>query len=490
MSKFEIHFDALRKSGIFRSVFEFSETLGIKVYIVGGGLRDLFFSGDISDFDFAVSHGVPELSEAVAKKLNGSCFPVGRGRNCYRVVTSHENGFKEIDFTSFKGNGIEEDLKHRDFTVNAIAVSVKELFEEDKPVILDPLNGIGDLNEGKLRLISSEAIDEDPLRILRGFRLAATFFLDMDEKFVLEAGKKRKKLKTVSAERIRTELFKILSAQRSSDIIERMIVLEIMDEIIPEISSWQDIDQGSRHRFDLLRHAVKTLEYVESTIGDRYSPLSRHEAGINQHLDESIEYSVTRKGMLKLAALLHDSGKPCRMKIYDDKVTFYGHDEEGAKINRRIGARLKIGRTGKRILANITKHHMRVLHLSKLDHITKRAIDRFIRDCGAETIEILLLTLADAWATRDERDIEYTDVEKVVNTLMDRYFEEEREEIVPLLRGRDIMDILAIGEGPLVGKYLEIIREKESEGIIESRDDAVKFLMSLSGEKGAEETPF
>lgn len=471
--------DRLRVSDVLKAVYTVAKRMDNDIFFVGGGLRDMIAAGKVGDMDFAVKYSVREVADAVADLINGTSFPLGREKGCYRVSLKRGGTLSELDFTAYKGPGIEDDLRKRDFTINAMALSVNGLFEKDAPEILDPFEGRADLSEGRLRLVSDNAIDEDPLRILRGFRLSAAFALDMDEEFLTLASEKRTKLKDVSPERIRTELFKTLDHDGACHFIERMVDLEILQEIVPELSSWDDIDQGDKHRFRLLKHSLKTLRYLESILENEYPIFVSYRDKLGSHLKEEIEYGINRRAMLKFAALLHDSGKPCCLGREGDRVTFYGHDEEGARINRCIAGRLKVGRFGRRVLANITRRHMRVLHLSRVEKVTGRAMDRFVRDCGEETPEVLLLALADAWATRDTRDVEYTDVEMVVGLLMERYLELGEEEVVSFLGGRDVMELLGIGEGPEVGKHLALLREEEMAGRINSVSDAVEFLRRM-----------
>ena len=468
----------LREFYLLQQVYSVSVEEKTEVYLAGGCLRDMLLTGSAADFDFAVEKGMQELAESVAEQVEGSCFPLGSEGN-YRVAVKGPEGLMELDFSPYKDREIEDDLKKRDFTINALAISVKELFEDDSPLILDPSGGLEDLAGRKLRLISHAAIDDDPLRILRGFRIGASYSLELDPDFVEAAGRNKNLLGRVSAERIRTELFKLLACKGAGPYVGKMAEIKVLEEIIPEITGWESIDQGSHHRFYLLKHSLKTLEYLEQILSDGCDTIGQFWPEFISHLNEEVEYAVTRRGLLKFAALLHDSGKPACIGRVEDKITFYGHEEEGALINGSIAKRLKMGNNSRNILEVITRQHMRTLHLSKVDTVSRRAADRFIRDCGRETPEVLLLALADAWATRDERDVEYADVEKVVSLLARRYFESPPEAILPLLNGREVMGLLGIDEGVEVGRYIHLLIEEQGEGRVKSKGDAVKFLEAL-----------
>ena len=282
----------------------------------------------------------------------------------------------------------------------------------------------------------------------------------------------------VSAERIRAEIFKMFSSGDAFPYLEEMLSSGVLQEVMPEISGWKDIDQGTHHDFNLLDHALRTVRYIDSITSGDCPEVSTHETELHMHLDEMLEAGISRMSMLKFAALLHDSGKPSCLKRENGKVSFHGHEDKGSVINKKIASRLKVGRFAGRVLSNITAQHMRVLHLSKLEKVTPRAMARFIRDCGDETPEVLLLALADSWATRESRDIEHTDVESIVSSLFDLYYETDVVEESSFLKGRDVMRELGIAEGVQVGRYLELVSEAERAGCIGSREDALKFLRS------------
>ncbi|MDT8318144.1 MAG: HD domain-containing protein, partial [bacterium] len=455
--------------------------MNIETYLVGGGLRDLIVSGRASDYDFAVKERAKEIAFALAAELNGSAFELGRGdKACFRVAFKENDNLVEIDFSPFKDETIEKDLKKRDFTINAMALSLRKLFEDESPGILDPFNGRQDLLSGKLKLISGTAIDEDPLRILRGFRFAAAFSIIPDSEFLSLAREKRGKLSAVARERVRTEFFKMLAAESSYMQVNSMAETGVLSEIIPDISSWEEVEQGEWHRFALLKHSLKTLEYVETILGEKDSLFSLYNKQLVSHLGQEIEYGIDRRAMLKFASLLHDSGKPSTLEIRGEKVTFHSHEEAGAKLNSKIAADLKIGRAARSILVNITRQHMRILHLSKLEKISTKASNRFIRDCGDELPEVLLLALADTWATRDARDLDYTDVEGLVSFMLRLWIDRPAIPNEPFLNGNEVMEITGSKEGVEVGRYLALLADAEIDGLVSSKAQARQYLKQIS----------
>lgn len=315
----------LKNSHLFKAVYKASKRFNSDCYLVGGSIRDLLSLEEFCDHDFALSCDIDSFAGIVASELGAHSFRLGTDKACARVVF-YENGEKmEADFSPLKADSIEEDLKRRDFTINAMACSLWSLFEDGVVKLVDPLGGQKDLEEGCLRLISEESIEEDPLRILRGFRIASNLSLSMDEEFLLLAEKHKGLLSKVAAERIRAEIFKTLYSRHTLPYLEKMLFSGVLQEVIPELSEWKDIDQGSHHDFRLLDHATKSLGYIDSITSGDCPEFLAHRMKLSAHFDEMLEDGISRRSMLKFAALLHDSGKPSCLKREDGKEIGRAH---------------------------------------------------------------------------------------------------------------------------------------------------------------------
>ncbi|MBI4746026.1 MAG: HD domain-containing protein [Deltaproteobacteria bacterium] len=191
---------------------------------------------------------------------------------------------------------------------------------------------------------------------------------------------------------------------------------------------------------------------------------------------EEVEDYVTRRGLVKIAALLHDSGKLYTRTMQDGRGRFLGHEEKGEAISADIAKRLKLSRRSEMILCGLTANHMRVLGLSKLRKATKRARYRFFRDADGYGLELLILSLADAMATPVEGK-RLEDLKGLIGNLAEYYFEEftavpQR----PLITGKDIMRLFGIPEGKKVGKLMEAVREAEALGKVSDTKEAIDYL--------------
>lgn len=467
----------LRGSEAVRAAFEISKELDRKVCLVGGTVRDLLLkSGLGNDYDFVVEgKGLP-FARAFADKVGGSFFILDEKRDASRVVS--KKGF-QADFSGVRGS-IEEDLRLRDFTVNSMAIPVDSVFGVGIPVLLDPLGGLSDINSGVLRASSLRSLKEDPLRILRAFRFSSAFGFRIDNGLLEQIREGREALTGVSAERLRSELFMILDAPGAYDILEEMDEAGVLNTLFPEVGKWKGFYQGGWHLRDLFNHSMKTVAAAEEVLShlNRYFP--RHFNEVESHMGEEIEACVTRRGLLKLASLLHDSGKLYTRVMEGDRGRFFGHDKAGERLSASIAKGLKLSRRSEIILKGLTSNHMRILGLSKLKRVTGRAKYRFFRDAEGFGPDLLVLALADAQATPIEGN-RLEEFNRLVGALADYYYEEftpvpQR----PLLTGEEIMRAFGIPQGKQIGEMLDALREAEMTGKVTNKREAINYLKKWS----------
>ncbi|MFA4911723.1 MAG: HD domain-containing protein [Desulfobacteria bacterium] len=473
----------LTRSYILKNAYSISKELGISIFLVGGTIRNLLLSSRLEkDFDFAMEGDVQSTARGFADKVKGSFFSLDPQRGHYRVTINENSRSIDIDFSGFRGVDIEKDLIDRDFTINSMAINIQDLFEKDEIKIIDPLNGLDDIEKGAIRACSSRVFDDDSLRLLRAVRISAVTNFTIDDKTERLIRQKRGLLVDSSWERIRDELFLILDAPHAFRHIEKLDSLGLLNTILPEINSWKDTDQGEHHDYNLFDHAVKTIEFTEAILSNFSEYFPDHTSVLKIHFDEELERNIYRNNLIKFIAFLHDSGK-VETKSYDgEKVRFLGHDRVGEEINKTVAKRLKLGHKAKRVIANVTKNHMRVLNLSKSTRISQRAKSRFFRDMGKDGIDCLLLSLADGLATRTDTDAGQTaPLLAIIQDFLRYYFEDWlKVPEKPLLNGKEVMELMGILEGKEVGRLLSITREAEIEGLISTKEEAKDLLKSLN----------
>lgn len=450
-----------------------------KIYLVGGYLRDLILKREDKDLDFVLLTGLTgrltDFVKEFAKEINGTFFLLNDRYQTNRVIDK-KHGLT-YDFTRMRGRSIEEDLKKRDFTINALALDL------EKPVfskVIDPYKGREDIQARIIRVVSKETFTDDPLRLLRSIRFRALLDFEIEketEKLILQ---KAFLLKKVSGERIRDELFGILALEESHRFIREWDELKLLTQIIPEIEALRRTDQEGFHHLDVWEHSLKTLEHTEKILKDLKRLFPKFYRKINKHLREEVADKQPRITLLKLATLLHDLGKPQTQTITPEgKMRFIGHEEKGVEMAEEIGERLRLSRKAIETIKREVLHHMRPGNLSEVPKLTNRAIFRFFRDCKEEGIETLILSYGDRLAAcgplatpgmiKRHRE--------VVGEMLTDYY--EKKSIVKpkkLVNGNEIMERFKLSPGPKIGKILEALREAQAEGKVKTKKEAFKFI--------------
>jgi poly(A) polymerase len=412
---------------------------GHRLYLVGGSVRDAIVAGDREpaaghDIDLTTDARPDETEQlldgwADAMWLQGKRFgTIGALKDDRRYeITTHraeayvpESRKPEVAF----GDSIEEDLSRRDFTVNAMALALPGL------ELIDPYGGLGDLAGGRLRtpLDPETSFADDPLRMLRAARFIASLSLAPDEALVTAVRKMHDRLAIVSPERIRDELDKLLVTDTPSPGLWFAVDTGLADHFLPELPAMA-LEQDPIHRHkDVLAH---TLAVVEKTSPDR---------------------------LLRLAALLHDIGKPRTRAFGPQGVTFHHHEVVGARMVRDRMLALRYSNEDTDVVARLVELHLR-FHTYRLGW-TDRAVRRYVRDAGPLLERLNELTRCDC-TTRNAAKARalakrMDELERRIEELREQ---EELDAIRPELDGRQVMDHLGIGPGPAVGQALEFLLE-------------------------------
>jgi len=322
-------------------------------YLVGGTIRDILLNKEPIDFDFAVKGKGIEVAKIFEKEIKGKFILLSAEDDEARVVA-----YKTIfDFKGFNEKNIIDDLAERDFTINAIAFSLKE------KKIIDPFHGLKDLKNKKIRLTNDSVLEKDPLRILRAIRFACQLGFKIDKKIFDIA--KNISLINVAKERINYELFQILAADDTYSYIKKLYHLGILFQIFP-----LDIFKEK----ELAEHSLKTYKKVEEIIANKEF-FGQFEKEWNEYF--SLSHS---KEILKLAGLFHDVGKPLTKKeSKNGEIHFYGHEAVGAKIVKNLLKNLRFANDDIRRLTRLIFSHMRLHLLASAPILTDRAIRRYFR---------------------------------------------------------------------------------------------------------------
>ena len=467
---------SLQKDPFINKIYKISQRQKFKLYLVGGFLRDLYIGRLKKDYDldFATEKNAIKIARFFANKLKCGFVVLDKVHGTARVVYQDKNARHTIDFSDFRAKTLKEDLYKRDFTINTIALSldkIKELGDFKKSVI-DYFHAFTDIDNKKIKIINKDSFDDDPLRILRAFSLSAVLGFAINKPTLDLIRKKRDLLKTTPGERINEELFKILSISNSTEIFKNMDRLKVLEVFIPQIKVMYGVRQGPYHHLNVWRHSLETLRQLE--LHTKQLP---QEDRITAYLVELITASHSRFQLIKLAALLHDIGKPESMFIEDGKTKFHGHERIALKIIEAISKRIRLSTKETELINKIVLWHLRPGYLADSQTLTNRARFRFFRDTQNEAISVLLVSLADQRATRGPKTFSTNRRrhERVVSELIKEYFLKSEEEKPPrLITGHDLIKNFGLKPSPLIGKTLAEIEEAQAVGLIRNKCHALE----------------
>ncbi|MCS7280078.1 MAG: HD domain-containing protein [Desulfobacterota bacterium] len=422
-----------------------SRTLKGKVYLVGGAVRDLALGKIPNDFDLVLTDA--EDLEKVEEIFERKAIVLGKKPlHIHRICTDYT-----IDIT-IADKDIEDDLKRRDLTINAMGYDV---FDE---ILLDPLGGFEDLISKIIRFSDEVALISDPLRMLKGIRHYATlkgFSINSLSREMIS--RNRKMIRHVAGERIKYELDLILRSDMAYEGLKLMEETGLLFDIFPEFIPLRDFDKQYNLRLKVLNHTLYGLKFLK--------PLKRITG-----LDETEMLNVA------YALLFHDLGKPVTFSLDEKKgiVHFFGHEKISQEMARKIMERLRFSNSEIKTILTLVKSHMWIFLLSK-ESPTDKATRRLILRMGDLTPSLVLLTLCDMFGTTEGRRNETTRrIMAYAKLIMENYRELKKEPPPKLVDGYDLLS-LGYEEGPYLGKVLKEIREKQISMEIKSRDEALEY---------------
>lgn len=467
----------------------------IESYVVGGLLRDSIIGRETSDIDIVVSTGPLEIIYNVASLLGGKPVLMDKLNRVGRIVLKNEEspiGIQYIiDITSIEGD-IIENLSRRDFTLNAMAVDLSQ-FNRNSPSIhlLDPYGGFNDLDKCMIRVVSDTAFKSDPVRLLRAVRLAAELDFKIDEYTENMIRDYSSLISGVVSERVREELLKILAVPGSGKLLVYLDELRLLTTIFPEMEQARGVNQPKEHFWDVFKHSLQTVAAVDLLLregnleytSDKVLTAVPWSDELAQHFNREVSGGITRKSLLKLAAVLHDIAKP-QTKTFDSngRMHFLGHAKDGADMVTGMLERLRFSTKEVKHVEMLVKHHLRPTQMSQGEMPTTKAIYRYFRDTGETGIDILFLSLADHLATRGPRLSlqNWEEHTKLVDYVLSQRSEHENAVRPPkLVDGHDLINIFNMKPGREIGKVLEAVREVQASGELTTREEALSFVEKM-----------
>lgn len=460
-------------------------------------MRDLLLEREtLVDLDFAIPGDGLAAARRVAQVLDAAFYPLDPERGVGRVVyqaanlpAGREARKYHLDFARFRGSTLQEDLADRDFTINAMALSIDEV-----PRLIDPLQGQRDLELGQVRATSPDTFQNDPVRVLRAIRQATEFEFSIEAKTEQYLREAAPALVGVSPERQRDELIKLLCTPRPGQALRALQKLDVLHHLLPELAPMIGVSQSPPHHLDVFEHTATALDAwaAMGQAGWPDLPDSFRPEAI-QTLQEILAGDLTQAALMPLALLLHDSGKPLTRSISQEngetRVRFLGHEQESARIARRTLRRFRFSSQASEFVETVVAHHMRPILLASAGSISRRAIYRFFRDTAGNGyqagVAVALHALADQRATYlpDQRQIAEQALLDVIGKLLKAYFGNRSDVVNPpqLLSGYDIMEKFHLSEGRLIGRLLSRLKEAQAMGLVYSQADALTFIEAELG---------
>jgi poly(A) polymerase len=452
---------------------------GEGAWIVGGTVRDALLDRPLRDLDLAVSGEPGTAARAISKALDAPAFKLSEEFGAWRVVT-RDHSFT-CDVAPLQGETIEQDLAHRDFAANAVAVPL----EGGEPI--DPQGGIPDIEARVLRVLEG-AYESDALRPLRLARLATELGFTADartERLTLEAAHR---VTQASPERIFAELRRLVIAERVLEGLALADRLGLIAAVLPELAALHGVEQSHFHHLDVHGH---TLEVLREELAIERDPalVFGHELGprVADLLDEPLADDLTRAQALRFAALTHDIAKPATRQVQPGgRVTFIGHDAAGEEVIRKICERFRTSLRLAQFLGAIARHHLVLGFLVHERPLDKAAIYRYLRRCEPVEVEVTILSCADRLATRG----------KNADRAIELHLDLARELMAaaldwrsagppkPAVKGNRLAKELDMEPGPELGALLADLAEARYTGEATTPDEAVALARRLRENPG------
>ena len=461
----------LEEKPFFKVVKESAESLGLEAYVIGGYVRDLILKRQSKDVDFVCVGSGIKLAQEVANRLPGKTR-VSVFKNFGTAMVNHKDF--ELEFVGARKESyqrdsrkpivedgtLKDDQDRRDFTINALAISLNE---GNYGELIDPFDGMKDMRKMMIRtpLEPEITFSDDPLRMMRAIRFASQLQFDIDPDTFNAIEQMASRIEIVSMERITTELNKIILSPQPSYGFKLLFHSGLLKLIFPEMQELHGVEvvNGHAHK-DNFYHTLQVLDNVSKMSNDLW---------------------------LRWAAILHDIAKPATKRL-DPKVgwTFHGHEDKGARMVPKIFRRMRLPlNEHMKFVEKLVRLHLRPIALVK-DEVSDSAIRRLIFEAGNDIEALMKLCRADITSKNNERVKRYLkNFEKVERKVEQVEAKDKIRNFQPVVTGEIIMKTFGLKPSKVVGEIKEVMKEAVLEGIIQNKyEEAFPYMMKVAKEKG------
>lgn len=461
----------LARDTLLRGVHETAVTRGQSVWLCGGTVRDALLGRQWQDLDLAADGSATDLGQAFAESSGGRYIALDPEHDTCRVVVRG----RVVDLAGLRGPDILADLEARDFTINSVAIELKQILE-CRPTPIDPTGGMADLAQGLLRPAGEGVLRDDPLRVLRAGRFVSTHGLKPVNDLLPRLRRAAPGLALVAPERIAHEWLAMMAGDAPERGVALMDGCGALGLLVPELEAGRGMEQNPYHHLDVLAHSLACL--------DAACAIWRAPGALFGIMGTEIEAWLEperRRACFMSAALLHDIGKPPTREIKEPGwASFYRHDITGAKLALERCRTLGLSKADSAQIADLVAGHMRPFHLlgaQSRGQLSLRGVRRLVQAAGDNLPGLFALAMADTVAGRGP--LRPADTEERLARLYQQVAHLRDEAIAdalaapPLINGNQLMAALELAPGAEVGRLLGIVREAQLDGRIGSAYEAV-----------------
>lgn len=438
-------------------------------YLVGGSIRDLISKNcEFYDRDISI-RGAEQFALKLASEFDATFVTLDSENKIFRIVLKDKVNY--LDISELQGTSIEEDLKRRDFTINAIAYDLAS----DR--FIDITGGLHDIENKILRHVDCKNFEDDPLRILRAFRFYATTGFTMTPELERALKKYIPLALNPAKERINYEIMKLFGGEFTAKTLLKMNDFGLLEKIFPCVIEMKRVPSNSHHHLDLIHHVIETVKQIEII----YNNINGFE---KKHMDAIDFGGFPRINHLKLAGFLHDIGKFSTWTIEESgRHRFIKHDDIGSKMVVPLLKDLKFSKKQIEYISSMIKNHIYPSNVIAAPDLNEKVMMRYLRKMEDNVIDNIILAKADRLAARG---VDITD--EIINSNISglqnllNFYLSKKDTMKPLpklINGAEIMDLLGIQQSPLLGKIIKSLNEAQLNGEVNTKEDAIIFIKGL-----------
>lgn len=445
-----------------------------------------------ADVDVSVPGDAIAAAETASSEISSRLIILDPERGHARLAVHSGEESQFVDITSHS-EGIERDLRERDFSINAMAVPIEAWLDggDVRHGLVDPTEGEKDLGARLVRITSESALESDPVRLVRGARFASQLGFGIEPGTAKACRGMVSKVGNSSPERVREELYALFATPGAGRGARLLDELGLLDVLIPEMAEGRGVEQPPNHHYyDVFQHGLRTVSKVDVVVDSAEGQIPDPRlAGIappgypelSSHLDGVVGDGQSHRTLLRLTALLHDVGKP-RCKSFDEhgRMRFFEHGEVGAAMAAEILGRLRCSRRVISHVSTMIRHHLRPSQVSSPGKApTSRALVRFFRDLDDAAEDVVYLNMADYIAARGPllSAVDWREYSTHCGVILSGGLEvPAHSRPFLLLDGTEVMAEFGLQPGPEVGRLLKALKAAEADGTVQTRQDALEFL--------------